>query len=47
MPEAANQIKTLINGVEIKIDEPKVVSDDKLIDQYSKFLRDKGYDISM
>ena len=47
VPEAANQIKQLINGEGIKIDEPKFVSDDKLIDQYTKFLRGKKYDISM
>ena len=47
LPEAVNQIKKLINGEGIKIDEQKVVSDDKLIDQYTKFLRGKGYDISM
>ena len=32
MPETANQIKKLINGEGIKIGEPKVLSDDKLID---------------
>ena len=47
VPEAANQIKQLIDGEGIKIDEPKVLSDDKLIDQYSNFLRGHGYDISM
>ena len=47
VPEAANQIKKLINGEELKIHEPKVLSDDKLIDQSIKFLRGKGYDISM
>ena len=38
IPEAANQIKKLIDGEGIKIDEPKVLSDDKLIDQSIKFL---------
>ena len=33
MPEAANKIKHLINGEGIKIDEPNVLSNDKLIDQ--------------
>ena len=47
MPEAANQIKKLINVEGIKIDEPIVLSDDKLLDQYTKFLLGKGYDISM
>ena len=47
MPEAANQIKKIINGEEIKMDEPKVVSDDKLIDQYTKFLRGKGFDVTI
>ena len=47
MPKAANKIKHLINGKGIKIDKPIVLSDDKLIDQYTEFLRGKGYDISM
>ena len=47
MPEAANKIKHLINGEVIKIDEPKVLSDNKLIDQSIEFLQGKGYDVSM
>ena len=47
MPEAANKIKYLINGEVIKIDEPNVLSNDKLIDQSIEFLRGKGYDVSM
>ena len=47
MPEAANQIKKLIYGEGIKIDEPKVLSDDELIDKSIKFLQGKGYDVSM
>ena len=46
-PEAANKIKQLIDGNGNKVDEPKVLSDDKLIDQSIEFLRGKGYDISM
>ena len=37
MPEAANKIKHLINGEGIKIDEPKVLSNDELIDKSIKF----------
>ena len=47
MPEAANQIKKLIDGEGIKIDEQKVLSDDKLIDQSIKFLRGKGFDVTI
>ena len=47
MPEAANNIKHLINGEGIKIDEPKVLSDYKLIDQSIEFLRGTKYDVSM
>ena len=31
----------------IKIDEPKVLSDNKLGDQSIEFLRGKGFDVSM
>ena len=47
MPEAANQIKQLIDGEGIKIDKPKVLSDNKLIDQSIKFLRGKGFDVTI
>ena len=46
MPEAANKIKHLINGEEIKIDEPKVLSDDTLIEQYTQFLRSTQFDVT-
>ena len=47
MPEAANKIKKLIDAEGIKIDEPKVLSDDKLIDQSIKLLRGKGFDVTI
>ena len=47
LPETANKIKHSINSERIKIDEPNVLSDDKLIDQSIEFLRGKGYDVSM
>ena len=47
MTEAANQIKYLINGERIKIEELKVLSDEKLINQSIEFLRRKRYDVSM
>ena len=47
MTEAANQIKYLISGERIKIEELKVLSDEKLINQSIEFLRRKRYDVSM
>ena len=47
LPEAANKIKHLINGEGIKIDEPKVVSNDKLIDQAIKLLQRKKFDVTI
>ena len=47
MPEAANKIKHLINGEGIKINEPNVLSDDKLIDQSIEFLQGKGFDVTI
>ena len=46
-PEAANKIKQLIDGNVNKVDKPKVLSDDELIDQSIKFLQGKGFDVSM
>ena len=46
-PEEANKIKQLINNNRIKVDEFKVLLDDKLIYLSIKFLRGKGYDVSM
>ena len=46
-PEAANKIKQLINGNGNKVDKPKVLSDDELINQSIKFLQGKGLNVSM
>ena len=45
--EATNKIKQLIDGEGIKVYESKVLSDDKLIDQYTKFLRGKGFNVTV
>ena len=45
--EAAIKIKQLIDGNGNKVYKPKVLSDDKLIDQSIKLLRGKGFDVSM
>ena len=47
MPEAANKIKHLFNGEGIKIDELEILSNDKLIDQSIRFLRGKGFDVTI
>ena len=41
MPDAANKIKNVIIGKQIKIEEPKVLSNNKLINQSIVFLRSK------
>ena len=46
-PKAANKIKQLIDGNGNKVNKPKVLSDDELIDQSIKFLQGKGFDVSM
>ena len=46
-PEAATKIKQLIDGNSNKVDEPKVLLDDKLIDQSIELLRKKGYDVTI
>ena len=47
MLEAANKIKQLIDDNGNKVDEPKVLSDDELIDKSINVVRGKGYVRSM
>ena len=44
-PEAANKIKQLIDGNGNKVDKPKVMSDDELINRSIKFFQSKGFDV--
>ena len=47
MPVDKNKIKQLINGERINIIAPKILSNDKIIDQYTEFLRRKSYNVTV